>query len=218
LKSPIAGKLGQIQAVLGQSLPPGTAVADVVSLDEIDVLCFVPSDVAARLQLEQPARITRLDNATLEKESSPTGKVVFIAVQGQAATGMFGVKVRFPNPDHKLRANAVVKLQVQTDHKKNALAIPAVALSADQEPPTVILVAQEKNKEGKELVKARVLQADVGIRDRAQNLVELRGLKDPETKQDVPLRDDMQFVIEGGIGLETGDLLAVQKEEKEKEK
>jgi len=218
LRSPIAGQLGLVRAMPGQYLTVGTTVAEVVSLDKIDVLCYVAPDVAARLQLKQAARLLRHDGSALNEASSPTGEVVFIAVQGQAETGNFGVKVRFPNRDLRMRSNAVVRLQVLTQSKKDALSIPAVALSADQDPPGIILVTEEKNKKGEPLFKARRLQALVGIRDREQNLVEVRGLRDAEANQDVPVRDDMRFVVEGGNGLETGDIVELPKEEHEKEK
>ena len=40
---PIAGRLGMMQVVQGQTLAVGSAVADVVDLETIDVLCFVPA-------------------------------------------------------------------------------------------------------------------------------------------------------------------------------
>jgi len=217
LRAPIAGRLGQVNVRIGQMLAVGTPVADVVSLEQIDILCFVAPSVATRLRLNQPARITRHDGAAVDEASSPAGHVVFIAVQGQPE-GSFAVKARFPNKDVGLKANAVVALKVRTQSKENALSIPTRALSTDQEPPGVTLVTEEKNGEGKSVLKARRLEADVGIRDRAKDLVELRGLRDPETKQSVPLREDMQFVVEGGNGLETGVPVELKKEEHEKEK
>ena len=38
----IAGRLGLIRVVPGQTLSPGTVVAEVIDLSEVDVLCFVP--------------------------------------------------------------------------------------------------------------------------------------------------------------------------------
>jgi HlyD family secretion protein len=51
LRAPIAGRLGPIQAVPGQTLALGATVAEVVDLNAIDVLCFVPPYTAARLAL-----------------------------------------------------------------------------------------------------------------------------------------------------------------------
>ncbi len=67
-----------------------------VNLDEIDVLCFAPRSVAAKLELNKEARIViEKENGQLDP-SSPRGKVVFIAVQAQPDTGNLAVKVRFP--------------------------------------------------------------------------------------------------------------------------
>jgi membrane fusion protein, multidrug efflux system len=216
LTAPISGRLGQIQVVPGQHLSPGTVVATVVSLDDIDVVCMASPDAAARLKIKQTARLTRYDSSLPESASAPPGQVVFLGVQAEV-TGNVPVKVRFPNRELQMHANAVVTLQVLTQTEKNALAIPASALSMDQEPPTVLLVEPDKDKEGKPVLKARKLQAVIGIRDRDQGLVELRGLRDPDSGKEVRPQDDMQFIVEGGTGLESGDLVELPKEEHDKE-
>jgi RND family efflux transporter MFP subunit len=218
LRSPIAGRLGMIRAMPGQLLTAGTTVAEVVSLEKIDVLCWVAPDTAALLQKKQSARIVMQDAANGDQPVASSGNVVFIDSQGQAATGMFGVKVRFDNPDWRIRANAILRIQVCTKTKDKALACPEIALGTDEDPPVVIQVVEGKDKQGKARLEARKLQALIGVRDRDQGLVELVGLRDPESGKDVPLRDDMQFVVEGGTGLETGDVVELPKEEHEKEK
>jgi RND family efflux transporter MFP subunit len=144
LRAPINGRLGIIQVVAGQTVPPGTIVAEVVDLDEIDVLCFVPPHTAARLALNQPARIVRQKSDGKDEASPATGKVVFIAVQAQPETGNFAVKVRFPNKALELRANTVVRVQVQTKAEEPRLTIPDSALMEDTDPPTVVVVQNLK--------------------------------------------------------------------------
>ncbi|HWG44195.1 MAG TPA: efflux RND transporter periplasmic adaptor subunit [Gemmataceae bacterium] len=226
LRTPIAGRLGTVQAVPGQTLPIGTSVAEVVDLREIDVVCVVPPDSAARLVLGQSAWLMTNQQPAAPRESSPVGKVVFIAVQAQADTGNFLAKVRFPNPDLRLRANMVVRVQVLTQPEQERLTIPEAALMEDLNQPFVVVVEDvktEKNKEGEEqkLGTARRLQAITGIRDRERHLVEILGLEDPEKKEKVSL-DDLLFVTEGGRGLHNEDAVrieeAAKEEEKEKEK
>ena len=50
LRAPLTGRLGLIQVVPGQTLTVGTLVAEVVDLQEIDVLCFVPPRTFAQLR------------------------------------------------------------------------------------------------------------------------------------------------------------------------
>src|SRR5205823_4316888 len=52
LKTPIAGILGPIQVVLGQTLTPGTVVADVTDLSHIDVVAFAPPRTAKKLRVD----------------------------------------------------------------------------------------------------------------------------------------------------------------------
>src|SRR5579885_1395814 len=103
LRAPIAGRLGTLHAVPGQTLAVGALVAEIVDLREIDVVCSVPPHTAAKLALGQPARLVKNDG------SGPRGQVTYIAVQAQPETGNFVVKARFPNPDLKLRSNTVLR-------------------------------------------------------------------------------------------------------------
>jgi membrane fusion protein, multidrug efflux system len=218
LTSPIAGRLGLIQVVPGQTLAVGAAVAEVMDLSDIDVLCFVPPHATAHLALDQQARLSLTDNAPM-----PSGKVVFIAVQAQAETGNFAVKVRFPNPAGQLRANAIFPVQVQTEPEKQRLTIPEAALMEDQTPPAVVVIQEEtrKNKKGEDekIWKARKLQAVLGVRDRSQHVVEILGLEDPEKdpkKKEKFAIKDVQFVIEGGYGLHDGDIVKPEEAKEEK--
>ncbi len=147
--------------------------------------------------------------------------MVFIAVQAQADTGNFLAKVRFPNPDLRLRANMVVRVQVLTQPEEERLTIPEAAVMEDLNQPFVVVVEDvktEKDKEGhdQKLGEARKLQAVLGIRDREKHLVEILGLEDPEKKEKVPL-DDLLFVIEGGRGLHNEDAVRVEEPEGKEE-
>src|SRR5205823_963489 len=91
LRAPIAGRLSIVQAVPGQTLTPGTVVADVVNLDPIDVLCYAPPEAARRLALDQPAHLVLVEAPSAEPSAPVTGKVAFIAVQAQPETGNIAV-------------------------------------------------------------------------------------------------------------------------------
>jgi multidrug efflux system membrane fusion protein len=218
LRAPINGRLGLIQVVAGQTVPVGTTVAEVVDLDEIDVLCFVPPHTVARLAEKQPARIVRVRSDGKDEASLATGKIVFIAVQAQPETGNFAVKVRFPNKGLELRANTVVRVQVQTKSEEPRLTIPDTALMEDTDPPTVVIVADlkaVKNKDGKdeEQGKARKLRVRLGVRDRNERRVEILGL---ETDKKEPVSfEDALFVVKGGNGLQDGDAVKLEQEEEE---
>jgi RND family efflux transporter MFP subunit len=220
LKAPIAGRLGIIQVMPGQSLTIGTTVADVIDLDDIQVLCYVPPHLAGLVAVKQPAMLPDVKDS---KNKPLTGNVVFVAEAAQADSGNFTVKVQFKNPGHVLRANAIVRVQIQTQPEKPRLTVPEAALLSDQDPPGVVVVEdvkERKNDEGKDeqVGKARLLQATVGIRIHLGQTrdVEILDLRDPETKKKVALEGAL-FVVKGGQGLRNGDEVVLQEEGDEDE-
>jgi RND family efflux transporter MFP subunit len=220
LKAPIGGELGMIQVMPGQTLPAGTAVVDVVDLSDIDVLCYVPPHTAARLKLNQEARIAAKEEPSNKTPSSSKGKITFIAVQALPETGNFAVKVRFPNRELKLRANTVLRVQVLIQPEKKRLTIPEAALLEDQVPPRVIVVQEVKsvkNAEGKEekVGKARKLRVVTGVRDRNQEkpLVEIISLQEDRDQGQNIDPQGVLFVIEGAHGLQDGDSVRLEEEE-----
>src|SRR5579875_2663721 len=224
LRAPIAGQLSMVHAYPGQTLAPGATIAEVVNLDDIDVLCFAPSTIVGRLRLDQVVRLEEQEEAITEAVKLEQGRIVFIAEQAQAETGTVAVKARFPNQHRKLRANTLVRVRVLTEKKSDCLTIPEAALLEDQEEPAVLVVETEKkkDKDGKEEEEhhARKLVAKLGLRDRDKHRVEILGLfeVEEEKKKPVPLEKDTLFIVEGGHGLEDKDLVTLKKEEHEEEK
>jgi RND family efflux transporter MFP subunit len=213
LSAPIAGRVGRLLVVRGQTLAVGTPVAEVVDLDqEIDVLCFVPPSQVGRLRLGQQALSGGFDAGPAAGPEAE-GKIVFIADQAEPETGNFAVKVRFANNDAHLRANRVLRIRVLTSPGRECLTVRESAIQEDDEFPTVVLVLDVKtttNDEGKtETVGvARRVRAVLGTRDRTLHQVEILKLddseKDPARKWQGELKDAL-FVVQGGQGLQTGD-------------
>jgi RND family efflux transporter MFP subunit len=220
LTAPLAGRLGRLQVVQGQTLTPGTQVTEVVDLDkEIDVLCFVTPHTAKQLKLGQPARIGGIEEASSSPSPRAEGKVAFIADQAETDTGNFAVKVRFPNSEARLRGNMTLRVRVLTTPGKAALTLPESAVMEDQDPPAVLVVEdykQVKNKEEKEVEigKARKLRAKAGIHDRVLHLVEILALDDPEKKWQGTL-ETAKFIIEKGQGLKNGDAIKLEVEDED---
>jgi RND family efflux transporter MFP subunit len=224
LTAPRPGRLGRLQVVVGQTLPIGAAVAEVIDIeDEIDVLCFVAPAEARKLQVGQPARVGGIEkDPAAEPGADPEGKVAYIADQAESETGQFAVKARFPNRDLKLRANAVVRIRVLTRPGKACWAVPEAALMEDQAPPGIVVVEDvgtKKNADGKDeqVGKARRLKAVIGVRDRVLRQVEVLRLEDPEKKWHGSLEEAL-IVVEKGQGVQTGDAVRLEEEEEEPEK
>jgi RND family efflux transporter MFP subunit len=214
IRAPFKGLLGRLRVSLGQTLSVGTPVAEILNLDEIDVLCFVPPHLASRLKAKLAARLA--DKAEPES-GEPGGKVVFVAVQAEPETGSFAVKVRFPNHEPAVPVGKVLHVEVRTKEQAKRLVIPEAALMEDQDPPRVVVVEEVSVKEHdgkKETVgKARRLQAKIGVRERGRG-VEILELTDPDTHKTVPIAGAV-FVVEGGAGLATQDRVVIEEDEHE---
>ncbi|MBO0697472.1 MAG: HlyD family efflux transporter periplasmic adaptor subunit, partial [Zavarzinella sp.] len=219
LAAPIAGRVGRLLVVRGQTLTVGTPVADVVDLDEqIDVLCFVPPGLVHKLKAGQPAVSGGFDSAkgTVEAE----GEVVYIADQAEPETGNFAVKARFSNKEAHLRANRVLRIRILTGPGQECLNIKEPAVQEDDEQPTVVIVTDVKtgtNADGKEETTgiARRMKVVLGRRDRTLHQVEIVRVEDPEkdpAKRWTGEVKDALFVVEGGQGLQTGDAVKLEVE------
>jgi RND family efflux transporter MFP subunit len=222
LTAPIAGRVGRVQVVPGQTLAIGTSVAEIVDLDdEIDVLCFVPPSVVHHLRVGQSAKSGPVERDPNSREPEAAGKVAYIAEQAEPETGNFAVKVRFSNKAARLRANRVLRIGVLTGEPKECLALPESAVMEDEDPPTVVVaekIKTGKNAEQKDetVAVARRLQVELGVRDRKTHAVEIVRLIDPEKAADKKWRGELreaQFVVEGGAGLQTGDALKLEADE-----
>jgi RND family efflux transporter MFP subunit len=220
LAAPIAGRVGRIQVVRGQTLSVGTIVAEVVDLDQqIDVLCFVPPSMVGRLKVGQPALSGGFDQDP--STTSADGEIVFIADQAEPETGNFAVKVRFSNQQAHLRANHVLRIRVLTSPGKECLSVPEAAIQEDEERPSVVIVVDVKittNPDGQEqkVGIARRLNVVLGVRDRTLHQIEIIRLEDPEKDPAKKWQGDVKdvlIVVHGGHGLQTGDAVKFEADE-----
>ena len=213
LRSPIPGYLGTLQIVPGQTLSAGTTIAEVVNLDNVDVLAFASPHITTKLSLGQNARLLARDQQEANKDT-PAGTIIYIGVQAHPETGNFLIKARFPNKDLRFRGNQVVRLDVETQKEKRRLVVKETALMEDHDPPFVVIaqdVEMKKNKDGhdEKIGKARKVYAYLGVRDREHCTVEILRLEDPEKKEAIPVAGTL-VVLEGGHGLHDDDLVKIE--------
>jgi RND family efflux transporter MFP subunit len=220
LTAPHKGRIGRVQASLGQSLAVGAEVAEVIDIeDEIDVLCFVSQHAAAKLQTDQPAGLGGFDPRPGEVQTADApGRVAYVADKAESESGCFAVKVRFPNKQPRLRGNVVQRVRVQTKPGEAQLCIPEAALLEDQEQPSVVIVENvktAKSDEGKDVQTgtAKRMRAKIGVRDRVLKQVAILGLEDSDGKKWEGDLEQALFVTKNGLGLQTDDPVRLQEEE-----
>jgi RND family efflux transporter MFP subunit len=218
LVAPRKGRLGRVQAAVGQSLALAAAVADVVDVDEeIDVLCFASARAVAGLHPGLEARLGGLDGAS---DADVRGEVAFVAEQAEPDTGCYAVKIRFPNKKPSLRSGEAKRVHVLLKTVNDQWSVPESALMEDERLPAVFVVENYKKetKDGKEEETGTVrrLRVKVGVRSRQVNQVGILRPKDCDAKdaewwsKNV---DDVLVVTGRGHGLQTGDKVKLQQDE-----
>jgi multidrug resistance efflux pump len=110
LFAPIDGIVASLDAPLGRSSRPGTAVwGEVVDLHEIDAQADVSPEQAAQLSVGAPAEL-RWPTGNADPLA---GRIVFISPVADVR-GVVAVVARFANPKELLRAGITVSLRLST--------------------------------------------------------------------------------------------------------
>src|SRR4029079_3810671 len=163
-------------------------------------------------KLGQPALTGGFDpDPAAPRSAHAEGEVVYIADQAEPDTGNFVVKVRIANGEAKLPANRVLRVRVLTKPGRECLSLRESAVQEDEEFPTVVVITDvedKKDADGKDVTVgvARRLRVVLGTRDRTLRQVEILSLDDPEKKWAGDVKDAL-FVVEGGQGLQSGDVV-----------
>ncbi len=228
IRPPISGRLSQVRVVRGQNVTAGTVIADVVDLEQVDVLCYASPRTAKDLRVGLAARFKKEG----EEENPANGRVTFIAPQALAETGNFPVKVRFENDEGDLSSNMIVHIELLTKSESDRIAVPESALLEDQDPPKMIIV-ELREVNGVKALRATKLDVEIGARgsikngEESQRVVEIVKLSYPkeegdnqkasepdgqkeDKKKPIDIRS-VRIVVEGAQGLEDGDIVNIKK-------
>lgn len=124
IAAPFSGVLETDTAELGSLLQPGSPCAEVIRLDPIKVVAFLPESAITKVAPGAPASITLADGRSME------GEIGFVARSADPDTRTFRVEVALPNPDLAVRDGQSARLDIAASGR-SAHFIPASALTLD---------------------------------------------------------------------------------------
>ncbi len=122
IRAPLSGIVSSRSAHVGETAQAGVPLMSIVNLDDVTLVVYVPQEYLPRVRLGAPVQVY-VDAYPGETFS---GQVAFIARQAQfssrdtqtredRANVVFGVKVRLPNADRRLKAgmtaDAVIEMR-----------------------------------------------------------------------------------------------------------
>jgi multidrug efflux system membrane fusion protein len=129
--SPIDGVAGVRQVDPGNLVhaADATGIVLLTQLDPIAVLFTLPEDDLPRVARELAGGALPVDAYSRDgAQKLGSGKLTVIDNQINAQTATMRLKAQFDNPDHALWPNAFVKARLLLTTKKDAVAMPAVAV------------------------------------------------------------------------------------------
>lgn len=178
--APFDGVVVRKLTEIGQWVTPGTSVAEIISVGQIDALIDVPERLVNFLRRDERVEVM-VESLKLEI----SGTVAAINPMGNIAARTFPVKVRLTDEEGQLKPAMSVVARVPTGERSEQLTVPRDAVH--RQPTGAIVWA---NLDGKAIpVGVRVL---FGVGDRYA-VAPIGG--------GPPLAEGMQVVVEGGEAL-----------------
>ncbi len=115
VSAPIAGVVSRLEVHPGMVSRPGTtAWGEILDLSEIDVRCELTPEQADRVSVGQAAEVRPCG-----KEEAVAGRVVFVGIAADQATGLVPVIVWLSNPRERLRCNVPVRVRLHDSLRAN---------------------------------------------------------------------------------------------------
>jgi RND family efflux transporter MFP subunit len=141
LRSPIAGVVTRLTAVLGASVDGNQPLVEVADPGALDIVFTVTPTEAARVKAN--ARVTLSAGQKAGGEPLGSGTVAQVAAAVDSLTRGVSVRVRAPGSRRALRIGETIFGQIVVGTHPNAIAVPAAALVPDGEGFKVFVVDTE---------------------------------------------------------------------------
>jgi HlyD family secretion protein len=193
LRSPISGIVAERPAFGGEMASAGTPLLTIMDISRVIARVNVPQVLAGYVRIGQVAEVVATDGS-----GAVTGKVFVIspAVDPQSTTVEMWIET--PNPSEHLRPGGTVHVTIKADTVQNAVLVPPGALFPSQEGGSAVIVVGEDST-------VQQHKVEVGIRT-ADAVEILEGV-----------RPGAKVVVEGGLGLDDGTKVTIEKADAEKE-
>ncbi|MDH7502825.1 MAG: efflux RND transporter periplasmic adaptor subunit [Verrucomicrobiota bacterium] len=160
LASPITGIVARINVQPGQTVEPGTVVAEIIDPARLVATVHLPVAEATRVKPGQPAELLSGQSGNTGAE----GRVVYVSPQPDDKTATVLVRVSVP-PEAGLIPGQFVHARIVTEEHTGRLAVPREAVYTDHDGQSTLSIVDGS------VAKQRIVK--VGLRD--GNLVEVEG-------------------------------------------
>ena len=136
--SPVSGLVAARLVELGSTVAPGVPIAKVVDISQVKVKFGVAERDVVKVEKGQPATIS-VDSYAQFKFS---GQVSSVGPQADLSTRTFPIEVLVDNPELKLKAGMISRVEIATQTNEDALLLPKSAL-LERASQTIIYIIKD---------------------------------------------------------------------------
>ncbi len=167
LTSPIDGIVGSINLSLGETASPQMPAAIVTDTGELEIELLVSEAEVSYIKMGSAVDVS-IEAAS---EKPFTGQVKSVSVVPDPVKRSYSVKVSLPNPDGLIKSGMFAEARVDTQSKKDVLAIPVNAVVPKSGRQVVYILDVKDNEK-----RTREVEVETGIKN--ENYIEInKGLK-----------------------------------------
>jgi RND family efflux transporter MFP subunit len=152
ITAPISGRLNEIEAKIGDSMPYDKPVAQILQIGEVKVTVGIPeSDVSAVMDLkEADIIIEALDKLKVK------GRKLFLSRQPGDLARLYNLELIVDNPDGRILPGMFARVEIVKKRFEDTLAIPLYAVISQGDESFVYL--ENNNKAEKRSVELGILE------------------------------------------------------------
>jgi membrane fusion protein, multidrug efflux system len=142
------GVVTQIQAEPGQVIEPGTMIAQIVDLKQIEVLVAVPESRMAGLKIGDEVSI----KLWAEQQKTYIGKIREIAPEASSATRAFDMRVSVVDADEAIKLGMTAGVRFAKKDREKIIVVPTAALTLIKGKTSVWVIDKNNNANPREVV------------------------------------------------------------------
>lgn len=194
IKAPFDGFISAEHTELGQWVQRGALVAEVLAMDEMDILTQVPEDVVPFVKKGMQVKV----NITALPGHLFVGNVVLIVPQADLRSRTFPVKIRVKNEIDQqvplIKSGMLARVSLPTGAQMDSLLVPKDALVLGGQSPMVYVIVPGKKKGS---LTAQPVPVTTGVAD--GELIQVTG----------NLKPGQQVVVRGNERLRPGQEIVI---------
>ena len=143
IKSPISGVITRKMIDAGDLVAVGTPIANVIDMTSVETEVGVTEKDLPYLRKESKAVASVV--AYLERKFP--GRIMFVGLKADAATGTFPVKVEFDNPTGLLKPGMIAEVQIEKETRQKVVTIPQYAVVDKVDKKVVFVIENGRSSE-----------------------------------------------------------------------